>query len=118
MNHRSFRFLQLPSIPCRYLAAIAAAAVLTGCNVKEDPTGVIAITIAPGQTGSCVSSPCAVSLVMPAGSGIYEVTGNEISLGTYPAGKTVNIGSFDQSQAIKIKGADVAKAYVYIPNTP
>lgn len=92
--------------------------VLTGCDVKEDPTGVIAITVEPGQTGTCESSPCAVSLVMPAGSGGYEVTGNEVSLGTYPAGKTARIGSFYQTQAIEIKGAGVPKTYVYIPNMP
>jgi len=101
----------------RYLAMTLAALALTGCNVKEDPTGVMAITVAPGQTGTCESSPCEVSLVMPAGSGSYEVTGNEVSLGTYPAGQTVRIGSFWQAQAIEVKGADVPKAYVYIPSS-
>ena len=118
MRHHSSRFTQSPSHSCRYLAAIIAAVVLTGCNVKEDPTGVIAITVAPGQTGNCETSPCAVSLVMPAGSGSFEVTGNQVSLGTYPAGETVRIGSFYQSQAIEIKGAGVPKTYVYIPNEP
>ena len=91
---------------------------LSGCNVKEQATGVIAITVSPGETGTCESSPCAVSLVMPDGSGSYEVTGNEISLGSYPAGQTAQIGSFWQTQAIEVKGANVPKAYVYIPNTP
>ena len=118
MSHDSSRFSQSPSNPCSYLAVILAAVVLTGCNVKEDPTGVIAITVAPGQTGNCETSPCAVSLIMPAGSGSFEVTGNQVSLGTYPAGETVRIGSFYQSQAIEIKGADVPKSYVYVPNSP
>ena len=118
MSHDSCRFSQSPSNPCRYLAVILTAVVLTGCNVKEDPTGVIAITVSPGETGNCETSPCQVSLVMPAGSGSYEVTGNQVSLGTYPAGQTVNIGSFWQSQAIEVKGADVPTASVYIPNTP
>jgi len=118
MRHHSSRTPRPPSKHRIYLAAFAAAAVLSGCNVKEDPTGVIAITVKPGQTGTCESSPCEVSLVMPAGSGSYEVTGNEVSLGTYPAGRTARIGSFWQSQAIEIKGAGVPKTYVYIPNTP
>lgn len=118
MSHRLPRFSQSPSNPCSYLTAIAAALVLTGCNVKEDPTGVVAITVEPGQTGTCESSPCEISLVMPAGSGSYEVTGNEASIGTYPAGQTAKLGSFFQSQAIEIKGAGVPKTYVYIPNTP
>lgn len=118
MNQHSSRFSQSTSNQLRYLAAIVAAMVLTGCNVKEDPTGVVAITVAPGQTGTCESSPCAVSLMMPAGTGSYEVTGNEVTLGTYPAGEAAQIGSFYQTQAIEIKGAGVPKAYVYIPNTP
>lgn len=118
MSYPSFRLVQFSSKPCGYLAALLAAAVLTGCNVKEDPTGVIAITLKPGQTGTCESSPCAVSLVMPAGSGSYEVTANEVSVGTYPAGETANIGSFYQSQGIEIKGAGVPKTYVYISNSP
>ena len=112
---RSNRTAPLGRFPMMFLSA---AVILTGCNVKEDPTGVVAITVAPGQTGNCESSPCAVSLVMPAGSGSYEVTGNEVSLGTYPAGETARIGSFYQSQAIEIKGADVPKTYVYIPDSP
>jgi hypothetical protein len=118
MRYRSSRCSRSPSNPCRYAAAFLAALVVTGCNVKEDPTGVVAITVKPGQTGNCESSPCAVSLVMPAGSGSFEVTGNEVSLGTYPAGETARIGSFYQSQAIEIKGAGVPKTYVYIPNQP
>jgi hypothetical protein len=118
MHNDSPPFLQSPPNSCHYLAVVLAAAVLTGCNVKEDPTGVIAITVSPGETGNCETSPCQISLVMPAGSGSYEVTGNQVSLGTYPAGQTVKIGSFWQSQAIEVKGADVPKAYVYIPNTP
>jgi hypothetical protein len=51
---------------------------------------------------------------MPAGSGSYEVTGNEVTIGTFPAGETVNLGNYYQSQAFAIKGADVPKACVYI----
>lgn len=118
MSHHSPRFSLSPSRAWHCLAVFLAALVVTGCNVKEDPTGVIAITVKPGETGTCESSPCEVSLVMPVGSGSYEVTGNEVSLGTYPAGKTARIGSFWQSQAIEIKGAGVPKTYVYIPDTP
>ena len=36
---------------------------------------------------------------------------------SYPAGQVVSLGSFWQSQAFEIKGANVPKAYAYIPNT-
>ncbi len=118
MSHESSRCNRHPT-PCRHMALFLAALVLSGCgNVKEDPTGEVAITVEPGQTGNCGYSPCAVSLAMPAGSGSYEVTANEVSVGTYPAGETARIGSFYQSQAIEIKSANVPKAYVYIPNVP
>lgn len=87
----------------------------TGDN---DITGFDQITLAPGDTGTCESSPCQVSLTIPAGSGSYEVTGNGTKLGTYPAGQTSMVGSFWQSQAIEIVGMDVPKAYAYIPQQP
>ena len=34
--------------------------------------------------------------------------------GTYPAGETVNLGNYYQSQALAVEGAEVPKAYVYI----
>ena len=118
MRQHALRDLRTASRLGCTLAVILTGLAVTGCNVKEDPTGVVAITLSPGETGNCESAPCAVSLVMPAGSGSYEVTGNEVSLGTFPAGQTVNIGSFWQSQAIEVKGAGVPKAYVYISNSP
>jgi hypothetical protein len=100
----------------RLLLAASVAAAIGGCagGVQEDPSGANAVTVKPGQTANCATSPCAVSLVMPAGSGSYEVTGNEVTIGTYPAGETVNLGNYYQSQAFAIKGAAVPKAYVYI----
>jgi hypothetical protein len=77
------------------------------------------ITLAPGDTGTCDSSPCTVFLKMPAGSGTYEVTSSEDGrIGDYPAGETVRLGSFWSTQAFEIKGMDVPKAYAYIPSEP
>ena len=73
------------------------------------------VTVAPGQTGTCAISPCRVFLEMPAGDGAYRVTGNQITLGTYPAGQTVNLGNFFDPVAIDIVGAGVPRAFVYVP---
>jgi hypothetical protein len=77
------------------------------------------ITLAPGDTGRCDSSPCTVYLKMPEGEGTYEVmsSGNG-RVGEYPAGETVNLGSFWSSQAFSIEGMDVPKAYAYISEEP
>jgi hypothetical protein len=93
---------------------------MSACTSTGDNniTGFDTLTLAPGDTGQCESSPCRVFLKMPAGTGSYEVTGNEATVGTYPAGKTADLGSFDQSQAFAIKGMGVPKAYAYISNQP
>jgi hypothetical protein len=100
----------------RLLLAVTVAATIGGCagGIQEDPSGANAVTVKPGQTANCATSPCAISLVMPAGSGSYEVTGNQVTIGTYPAGETVNLGNYFKSQALEVIGADVPKAYVYI----
>jgi hypothetical protein len=39
-------------------------------------------------------------------------------IGEYPAGETVKLGSFWNSQAFRIEGMDVPKAHAYIPSEP
>jgi hypothetical protein len=41
----------------------------------------------------------------------YAVTGNEITLGTYPAGQNAAPGDFWNSQAFQIRGMKVPKVY-------
>lgn len=90
-----------------------------GCASSDRfPSGAITVTVGPGDTGRCAISPCRVLLEMPPGDGEYAVTGNEIRLGTYPAGKTVDLGNYYKPQAIEIQGAGVPRAFVYIPVTP
>jgi hypothetical protein len=98
------------------LTSLLAALALGGCASSANfPTGVISITVKPGDTGTCESAPCQVNLVMPPGTGSYEVTGNEVRVGTYPAGQTVNLGGYWDSQKFEIVGAKVAPVYVYVP---
>ena len=95
---------------------VGTSVLLAACaSSGEHVTGVMQITLKPGETGTCQSSPCQVSLVMPPGTGTYEVTGNEVKIGDFPAGQTVSLGSLFGSNAIKIVGANVPPAYVYIP---
>jgi len=99
------------------LTSLLVALALGGCASSANfPTGAISITLKPGDTGTCITAPCQVSLEMPPGQGSYEVTGNQIRVGTYPAGQTVNLGGYYDSQRFDIVGAHVAPAYVYIPH--
>ncbi len=103
----------------RTAALLCALALTAGCAGTEGfPSGAMTVTVKPGDTGNCAISPCRILLEMPPGEGEYRVTGNEITLGTYPAGKTVNLGGFYRPQAIEIQGAGVPRAFVYIPVTP
>lgn len=100
-----------------HLAPATLLALLTlACRpgVADDVSGSNAITVGPGDTGTCATSPCRVTLQMPPGAGRYEVTANEVRVGTYPAGQPADLGNFFESQAFAIKGAGVKKAYVYI----
>ena len=103
-------------IAVRALAIALPGIFIAACaSTANQPSGAIAVTVKPGDTGTCDTSPCQVSLVMPAGTGSFEVTANEVRVGNFPAGQTVNLGEYFAPQAFKIKGANVPPAYVYIP---
>lgn len=95
---------------------VAALGLLAACtSTGKHVSGFDQLDLAPGDTGNCTSSPCRVFLQIPAGTGSYEVTANEVKVGVFPGGRNANLGSYWQSQAIEIKGMDVPKAYAYIP---
>jgi hypothetical protein len=111
-----------PMLPGAITAALLCALIGSAPPLQagdKDISGFDEITLAPGDTGTCNSSPCTVYLKMPPGGGNYEVmSSGDGSLGEYPAGETVKLGSFWSDQAFTIKGMDVPKAYAYIPNQP
>jgi hypothetical protein len=75
------------------------------------------ITLAPGDTGTCQSNPCRVFFQMPPGEGTYTVTANRVKVGDFPAGKTVSLGSFFESNSIRLPGTQAPPAYIYLPGT-
>jgi len=99
------------------LALLASAALLAACATTGNHVASWGeITLAPGDTGSCSSCPCAVYFEMPPGDGDYLVTLNQIADRRYPAGRKVMLGGFFESRSIRVPEADVPPAYVYIPN--
>jgi len=100
--------------------AISTLLILGGCASSGDNSisGFDQVTVAPGDTAQCDSNPCHVFLEIPPGTGNYEVTGNEVRVGTYAAGQTADLGEMFSSQAFAVVGMDVPKAYVYIPVQP
>jgi hypothetical protein len=95
---------------------LSATLALTGCATSGTFVSDWGeITLAPGVTGTCQSNPCRVFFQMPPGEGTYQLRGDAFEIGEYPAGETVMIGSFFESNVIKVVGADVPKAYIYVP---
>lgn len=99
------------------LVLLAGAALLSACTTPGHQVASWGeITLAPGVTGSCFSSPCTVYFEMPPGEGDYLVHINQIPDRRYPAGRAVLLGGFYESRSIRVPEADVPAAYVYIPN--
>jgi len=69
------------------------------------------VTLCPGATAVCASEPCSVLFQMPPGDGEYQVTSNNLDLGTFPAGQTVNLGAFWRgTHYIEVQGSDAPVA--------
>jgi len=102
----------------RSALVLAATSFLISCaSTGRHVTDWGEITLSPGDTGTCQSNPCRVFFQMPPGEGTYRVTANEVKVGDFPAGKLVNLGSFYESNAIKLPGTDTPATYIYIPES-
>jgi len=99
-------------------AAIGTLSLLWSCASSERfPSGWGEVTVAPGDTGTCLSSPCRVYFQMPPGTGSYPVTVRHLAAGAFPAGQKVNLGHFVETSAIRVEGTDAPPAYVYVPES-
>ena len=107
---------------CNHVLAVAALAALSGCSSNPvcdtDDGNYDVITLCPGASRTCAAVPCTVYYEMPDGSGDYQVIGNGIRIGGFPAGEKVNLGSYWESYYFDIEGANVPRSYVFIGETP
>jgi hypothetical protein len=99
---------------CRVATAISLAYGRVACTTTLLPDS--DISRGPGETGSLNSTPCRVYFTMPPGKAAYKVTRTGFTIGDYPAGRTVTLGSFFQSTAIRVAGPGVPPAYVDVPD--
>jgi hypothetical protein len=90
------------------------ALVMSCTSTGGFPTGWGEITLAPGDTGTCLSTPCRVYFQTPPGEGKYLVTANEVKVGEFAAGQTVMLGSFSEANAIRLPGTQVPPTYLYV----
>jgi len=83
---------------CTTLLLFLLLPLLTACATdssnNSSSTNFGVITLGAGESGTCISSPCKVYMVMPPGKGSYEVLADGMKVGSYPAGQTASLGSF------------------------
>ena len=98
-----------------------SAALITGC--KGNPSKSTAcggtnfdeVRLQPGCSTICAQEPCRVYFDMPAGEGSYVVRGRAVTIGEYPAGKTVFFGSFWEGfHRFTVEGTDAPPAYLSV----
>ena len=98
-------------------------ALLTGCagnQPGEDRNACVKgnfeqVTLCPGASAVCAIEPCTALFQMPPGEGEYQVTSNNIDLGTFPAGQTVYLGAFwGGPHYIEVQGSDAPAAHFWV----
>lgn len=109
---------------CSALAALCAAICTTsivGCMGNESRSVSSAcsgnnfeeVTLQPACYTSCAQEPCKVNFRMPPGDGNFLVRGRGVTIGEYPAGQTVFLGSFwCGTHEFIVEGANVPPAYL------
>lgn len=76
------------------LLLIGCLSLFTGNPLNAGEMNWGEITLEAGKSGTCISSPCKVYLVMPPGQGNYDVMANGMKVGGFPSDQTVTLGSF------------------------
>ncbi len=110
----------------RFTTLLSLLSLLSGCTTTtpvpqvvqgQTPTddGFLTVVLGPGAGRSCAGSPCSVYYRTPQAGGEVEIIANNFSLGSFPAGKVVSLGQFNDTVRITVRGADAAPAFVNIP---
>ena len=103
----------------RAAATSLAVGLLAGCagSVLENRPDYARAHLAEGVTFACYYDPCAVTLTLPPGDGEYPVRANGRVLGTYPAGKPVDLGSFSREESpvtFTVDGVERSASVLYL----
>lgn len=101
------------------LSVMAISMGLSGCATNASaPTSsedVGEVILEPGDSKTCISTPCTVWFQMPDGTGTYALwQDNQVKLGDYPAGEKVQIGNYWSSHYFNIPDSDFPKAHLFV----
>lgn len=111
--------LTIPKRPLTHFPAAVSVAIAVGLGgcISDAPTeseDVGEIILQPGDSKTCISTPCTVWFQMPEGTGTYTLLQDgETKLGDYPAGQKVRLGNFWSRHYFKIPNSDFPEAHLY-----
>lgn len=102
------------------LGASGLALLVSGCATSGAPNTFYEVTVRPGTSTVCASSPCTVYFESPAGSGTHDILQNgTIKAGVARGGERVRLGEyFAHSVTFRVAGTDLPVAYLSVVGGP
>ena len=106
--------------PSRILGAIGLAVLSSGCLASNSQNTFFEVTVRPGSSVICASSPCTVYFETPAGSGTHNILQNgTVKAGVAIGGQRVFLGGYsDDSLVFHVEGTDLPAAYLNLVGGP
>lgn len=104
----------------RFLGTIGLAVLSSGCLASNSPNTFFEVTVRPGSSVVCASSPCTVYFETPAGSGTHNILQNgTIKAGVAIGGQRVWLGEYtDHSVVFHVEGTDLPSADLSVVGGP
>ena len=104
----------------RVLGTIGLAVLSSGCFASSSANTFFEVTVRPGSSVVCASSPCTVYFETPVGSGTHNILQNgTIKAGVAIGGQRVLLGEyFDHSVVFHVEGTDLPAADLSVVGGP
>ena len=104
----------------RLLGTIGLAVLSSGCLASNSANTFFDVTVRPGSSVVCASSPCTVYFETPAGSGTHNILQNgTIKAGVAIGGQRVLLGQYtDHSVVFRVEGTDLPAASLSVVGGP
>jgi hypothetical protein len=104
----------------RLLGPMALAAVSSGSIADNSPNTFFEVTVRPGSSVVCASSPCTVYFEAPAGSGTHNILQDgTVIAGVAIGGQRVALGQYtNHSVVFRVEGTDLPPAYLSVVGGP
>lgn len=112
MNNPTAIFSEL----ARFSAMLGLAVASLACLAENGPNTFFEVTVRPGSSVVCASSPCTVYFETPANSGTHNILQNgTIKAGVAKGGQRVLLGEyFEHSVVFRVEGTDLPAAYLSV----